>query len=99
MIDYTLEPNPDAGEDKNAPPQKLALAFSTADVVILGWRLGRLADLLRENDLATVHVLSKRYADLDHASPFVASIIITPIDGDGDSAIGRNGLWKAGELG
>jgi hypothetical protein len=79
LIDYTLEPNPDAGDDKNAPPQKLALAFSTADMVILGWRLGRLADLLRENNLATVHVLSRRYADLAPARPFVASIIITPI--------------------
>jgi len=53
--------------------------FSAADVVILGWRLGRLADLLRENSLATVHVLSRRYADLDCGKPFVASIIITPI--------------------
>ena len=79
LIHYTLEPNPDAGEDKTAPPQKLAIAFSTADVVILGWRLGRLADLLRENDLATVHVLPKRYADLDRARTFVTSIIITPI--------------------
>ncbi|MGA2222696.1 MAG: hypothetical protein ABSH21_13140 [Verrucomicrobiia bacterium] len=79
LIDYTLEPNPDAGEDKNAPPQKLAIAFSTADVVILGWRLGRLADLLRENDLATVHVVSERYANLDRGRPFVAAIIITPI--------------------
>ncbi len=80
LIDYTLEPNPDASEDKNAPPQKLALAFSTADVVILGWRLGRLADLLRENELAAVHVLPKRYADLDRGRPFVTSIIITPIN-------------------
>jgi len=80
LIDYTLEPNPDAGEDKNAPPQELALAFSTADVVILGWRLGRLADLLRENELASVHVLSKRYADLDRVRPFVVSITITPIN-------------------
>jgi hypothetical protein len=79
LIDYTLEPNPDAGEDRNAPPQRLALAFSTADVMILGWRLGRLADLLRENNLATVHVLSKRYAELDDSRPFVASIIITAI--------------------
>jgi hypothetical protein len=79
LIDYTLEPNPHAEDDKTGPPQKLVLAFSTADVVILGWRLGRLADLLRENNLATVHVLSKRYADLDRARPFVTSIIITPI--------------------
>ncbi len=80
LIDYTLEPNPDVGEDKDAPPQILALTFSTADVVILGWRLGRFADLLRENNLATVHVLSKRYADLDHGRPFVASIVISTIN-------------------
>ena len=65
LIDYTLEPNPDAEDDNGGraqapPPQKLALAFSTADVVVLGWRLGTLADKLRENDLATVHVLPKR---------------------------------------
>ena len=79
LIDYTLEPNRNTSEDKNAPPHKLTLAFSTADVVILGWRLGRLADLLRENNLATIHVVPKRYADLDRGRPFVASIIITPI--------------------
>ena len=79
LIDYTLKPNPDAEDDKNVPPQKLALAFSSADVVILGWQLGILADKLRENDLATVHILPKRYADLDRVRPFVTSIIITPI--------------------
>jgi hypothetical protein len=35
--------------------------------------------LLRENNLATFHILPKRYADLDRARPFVASMIITPI--------------------
>ena len=79
LIDYTLEPNPDAGDNKNAPPQKLALAFSTADVVLLGWRLGLLADKLQENDLAAVRALSKRYAEVDRHMPFVASITITPI--------------------
>ena len=80
LIEYTLEPNPDAEDDKNAPPQKLALAFSTADVVILGWRLALLADHLRENKLAAVGILPKRYAELDRNKPFVASIKITPID-------------------
>lgn len=79
LIDYTLEPNPDADDDKNAPPQRLALAFSTADVVILGWRLARLADHLRENKLAAVGILPKRYADLDRNKAFVASISITPV--------------------
>jgi hypothetical protein len=80
LIEYTLEPNPDAEDDKNAPPQKLALAFSTADVVILGWRLERLCEKLRENDLATVHILPKRYGELERYKPFVASIEITPVE-------------------
>jgi hypothetical protein len=83
LIEYTLEPNPDAGDDHDgraqAPPQKLALAFSTADVVLLGWRLGLLADKLQENDLAAVRALAKRYAEVDRHIPFVASITITPI--------------------
>ena len=89
LIDYTLEPNPGAGDDKAVPQQKLALSFSTADVVILGWRLGRLADLLRENDLATVHVLAERYADLDRSRPCVASIIIASIGKSPPGMTGR----------
>jgi hypothetical protein len=80
LIDYTLEPNPDATDDKNEPPQKLALAFATADVVVLGWRLSHLADKLQENDLAAVRALSKRYAEVDRHMPFVASITITPVE-------------------
>lgn len=80
LIEYKLQPNPDAEDDKNAPPQKLALAFSTADVVILGWRLDMLANKLRENDLVTVRVLPKRYAELDRFTCVVTSIEITPIE-------------------
>ena len=79
LIEYTLEPNPDADDDKNEPPQKLSLAFSTADVVVLGWRLGHLADKLQENDLAAVCVLPKRYAAAVGHGAFVASITIMPI--------------------
>ena len=80
LIHYTLASNPEAEDDKNVPPQKLALAFSTADVVMLGWRLGLIADKLQENELAAVHVLAKRYGELDRKMPFVASIKITPIE-------------------
>jgi hypothetical protein len=50
LIEYTLEPNPDAEDDNGgraqAPPsEKLSFAFSTADVVVLGWRLGRLHNI------------------------------------------------------
>jgi hypothetical protein len=83
LIEYTLEPNPDAKDDDGSPaqaaPDKLAFAFSTADVVVLGWRLGRIADYLRENKLAAVGILPKRYAEFDRNKPFVASIKIEPV--------------------
>ena len=79
LIEYTLEPNPDAADDKDVPPQRLALVFSTADVEMLGWRLGTLADKLQESNLAAVRILPKRYAEAVGHSAFVASITITPI--------------------
>ena len=79
LIEYTLEPNPDAADDKDIPPQRLALVFSTADVEVLGWRLGSLADKLQENNLAAVRILPKRYAELERSQPYVAFIGITPI--------------------
>ena len=48
-------------------------------MVVLGWRLGHLADKLQENNLAAVRILPKRFAELDRHMPFVASITITPI--------------------
>jgi hypothetical protein len=80
LIDYTIEPNPDAADDRNAPPQKFTLAFSTADVVILGWRLETLAKRLCENELAVVRIQPIRYAGLDRVRTFVASIKITPTE-------------------
>jgi len=79
FIGYSLDPNPNAEDDKNAPPQKLSLAFSTADVVLLGWRLDGLADRLDENKLAAVCILPKRYAELERNAAFVSAITITPI--------------------
>jgi hypothetical protein len=79
LIGYALDPNPEAENNKNAPPQKLALIFSTADVVILGWRLGFLADKLCENTLTAVGIFPKRYAELDRSVVFVSAITITPV--------------------
>jgi hypothetical protein len=79
LIAFSLDPNPDADGDKNQPPQKLALTFSTADVVVLGWRLNLMTDYLRDNKLLAVGVLSKRFAELENKSALVSSIIITPV--------------------
>ena len=79
LIEISLDPNPDAGTDKNVPPQKLSLVFSTADVVILGWRLGLIANYLRGNTLAAVCILPKRYAELERNAIYVSSIKITKL--------------------
>jgi hypothetical protein len=47
LIDYILEPSQDTVEGNNALPQKMAVAFYTADFVVLGWRLSCLSDLFR----------------------------------------------------
>lgn len=80
LIHYRLDPNPDIGDDKNAPPLKLTLAFSNADVVILGWKLSRLVNLLNENNLATVFVLPKPAGQTEQQESFVATIKIVPFE-------------------
>ena len=77
LIDYRLEPN--SSDEKDAPPDKLTLAFATADVVILGWKLSSLAEHLRDGDLLSVRAMPSRYAGLDRFKTFVAAISVTPI--------------------
>jgi hypothetical protein len=79
LIAYTLEPNPAAGVNKDIP-QKLAIVFSTADVVILGRHLDPLTHRLRDNNLAIVRAQPGCGGKLEPNDVFVASIAITPIE-------------------
>jgi hypothetical protein len=76
LCHYTLEPNP--GGDPDAP-ERLTLAFSTADVVIVGARLGKLVELIGTHDLAAVSVLDARYAGTLGRDPWVGGITVTHI--------------------
>ena len=75
LCHYTLEPN---GGDQDAP-ERLTLAFSTADVVIVGARLGKLVELLGGHDLAAVSALDARYAGTFDREPWVGKISVTHI--------------------
>ena len=79
LIEFSLDPNPDADANKNEPPQRITLVFSTADVVVLGWRLGLIADNLRDKKLSAIGILPKRYAELERNAIYVSSITITPV--------------------
>jgi len=77
LLHYRLEPN--STDEKDAPPERLTLAFATADVVILGWKLSTLANHLRDGDLLYVRSSPARYAGLERSKTFVATITVTPI--------------------
>src|SRR6266567_6920081 len=77
LLHYRLEPN--STDEKDAPPEKLSLAFATADVVILGWKLSTLTNHLRDGDLLWVRSGPTRYANLERSKTYVASITVTPI--------------------
>jgi hypothetical protein len=80
LLHYALEANPASEDSKDAAPERLTLAFSTADVVILGARLVRLTDLLREHKLAVVRAISERYRNAESAAPWVGEIAVRRLD-------------------
>jgi hypothetical protein len=80
LCHYTLEANPGGEEEA---PERLMLGFSTADVAIVGARLGKLVELINEHGLASVTALDLRYAGTVGRGPWVASITIAQIDKPG----------------
>lgn len=79
LCHYTLEPH--RGDE--ATPERLTLAFHTADVVMVGARLGELVKLLQKHELASVSALDARYAGALGKQPWVASIAINRFDKPG----------------
>ena len=51
-------------------------------MVIVGWRLERLAEYLRDGELLAVRALLTRYANLDQNKTYVASITVEPVSKD-----------------
>jgi len=79
LLHYALEANSTAAKD--GPPDRLKLDFSTADVVLTGWRLEELAEQIREHKGGVVKTLPNavRYEQLKPNDCAVASIAVTPI--------------------
>ena len=53
--------------------------FSTHDVVLIGWRLAKIAPLLQQGKLSAIHALDARYYGLSGDAPFVSEMIIKPV--------------------
>ena len=80
LCHYTLATNEGEGDE---PPGRLSLGFPTADVVILGARLGKLVELIQEQSLAAVMPLDARYAGTLGNRPWVARVVIARLDKSG----------------
>ena len=79
MTPYLWLPRRILSYTQDSPPEKLTLAFATADVTLTGWRLDRIADDLRDGELLAVRALPTRYANLDKTKCAVASIAVEPV--------------------
>ncbi len=79
LIHYTLEPHTASAPD--GPPQRLTLGFSTADVVVTGWRLDALTEELRSHKGGVIKKLpdAARYEQLESHACAVAQIEINPL--------------------
>ena len=81
LINYVLDANPNLDRDRDAPPERLTLAFSSHDVVVLGWRLQGLLQFFHDAKITTIRSFDVRYANLGDVMPFIAEIIVTPAKG------------------
>ena len=81
LINYVMDANPDLDRNRDAPPERLALAFSSHDVVVLGWRLQVLLKFFHDAKITTIRAFDARYANLGEGLPFIAEIVVTPAKG------------------
>lgn len=81
LANYRLEPNPALERTAGAPPERLALSFSTHEVVILGRQLDSLRNLISKTAGITVKPLESRYENLDPKECFVSEITVSPNEG------------------
>lgn len=80
LIHYSLERA--ISKPSDAPPlDRVTLAFSTADVTLVGWRFERLCERLRAGEGGFLRALPSgtRYSQLEAGSIYVTSITIEPI--------------------
>ncbi len=77
FIDGEHSANPEIESDKQAPPERLTLRFSTGEVIVLGRALGRIVRSLQEGELFFIQAADRRYADLQPTGVLISSITVT----------------------
>ena len=76
FIDGEHFANPEIESDKQAPPERLTLRFTTGEVIVLGRSLGRIVKSLQEGELFFIQPAERRYAELQPTGVFISSITV-----------------------
>jgi hypothetical protein len=77
IVHCVLEKNPAFQKQTDSPPDQLAIAFPTHDVVVLGWNLKLVRDALDLRKPVVVRTRDIRYAEIEDKQAFVTEIIVT----------------------
>ena len=77
FLDAELAANPAIEQKADAPSERLHIRYATGEVVILGCRLRKLADLIQRGELKNLKPAMKRYASLGQSGPRISSIAVT----------------------
>jgi len=77
FLDAELAANPAIQQNADAPPERVHVRYATGEVVILGCRLRKLADLIQRGELKNLKPAMKRYASLRQSGPMISSIVVT----------------------
>ncbi len=77
VVHCVLEKNPAFQKQTDSPPDRLAIAFPTHDVVVLGCNLKLVRDALDLRKPAVVRARNVRYAEIEDKQAFVTEIIVT----------------------
>jgi len=77
-VDFVHEANPEMQKDSDAPAERMRLRFATAEVMILGSGLERIARALSEGQLCRMKAISRRYAGVLKSGPMIFSIAVAP---------------------
>ncbi len=77
LLHYVCEKNPDYASTVDVPPDRFSIAFSTHNVVLLGWRLAGLLHFFRYGKVLSVVAISSRYYGLSKDEPFIGDIRVS----------------------
>ncbi|HEY5746231.1 MAG TPA: hypothetical protein VIU12_09165 [Chryseolinea sp.] len=82
LLNYMCDKNPKAEGDASVPSDRFSFWFSTHDVVVLGWRLSKLAPLVRHGLLEIIRAVDAKFYGVSDEKPFICEIVVSRLENE-----------------